>query len=313
MIRPGTFVVVDLETTGLDYKLDRILEIGAVRLQDGQVTGEFQALIDPEIPLREANVAFHGISAELVAGAPKLIDVLPAFLDFIGDAPLVAHNAQFDMNFLAYHAGETLGVTLSNAGIDTLSIAREVFPREKALSLERLLELFDEPPRPLHRALEDARALASVFYRLAGLQDQRREYQRSQFGRIDQVALRYRDLGRLIDLMQTEFKELRRTLEVYFEETADDAIALPGGDVLRHLRHESFEFHPEETRAALAELGILERVQRIDREKLDRWIKGDRLTEDEKAAILAGKRFLGYRNVMSWERTASKPGASLEA
>lgn len=313
MIRPGTFVVVDLETTGLDYKLDRILEIGAVRLQDGRVTGEFQALVDPEIPLREANVAIHGISAELVAGAPRLAAVLPAFLEFLGEAPVVAHNAQFDMNFLCHHASETLGVTLENPAIDTLAIAREVFPREKALSLERLLELFDEPPRPLHRALEDARALASVFYRLAGLQDQRREYQRSQFGRIDQVALRYRDLGRLIDLMQTEFKELRRTLEVYFEETMDDAIGLPGGDVLRHLRHESFEFHPEETRAALAELGILERVQRIDREKLDRWIKGDRLSEDEKASILAGKRFLGYRNVMSWERTASRPASSLEA
>ncbi|MNY02031.1 hypothetical protein D3C86_1345880 [compost metagenome] len=127
------------------------------------------------------------------------------------------------------------------------------------------------------------------------------------------MALRYRDLGRLIDLMQTEFKELRRTLEVYFEETLDDAITLPGGDVLRHLRHESHEFHPEETRAVLEHLGILERVQRIDREKLDRWIKGDRLTDEEKASILAARRFLGYRNVMSWERAASAAAVPAEA
>ncbi|HEY9900765.1 MAG TPA: 3'-5' exonuclease [Pantanalinema sp.] len=312
-MRPGTFVVVDLETTGLDYKLDRILEIGAVRLQDGVVTGEFQALVDPEVPLREANVAIHGISAELVAGAPRLAQVLPAFLEFLGAAPVVAHNAQFDMNFLRHHAAETLGLPFENPAVDTLSMAREVFPREKALSLERLLELFGEPPRPLHRALEDARALASVFYRLADLQDQRRDYQRGQFGRIDQVALRYRDLGHLIDLMQAEFKELRRTLEVYFEETQGDAIALPGGDVLRHLRHENHEFHPEETRAVLETLGILERVQRIDREKLDRWIKGDRLSDEQKAHVLSARRFLGYRSVMSWERPASRMSSSLEA
>lgn len=312
-MRPGTFVVVDLETTGLDYKLDRILEIGAVRLQDGVVTGEFQALVDPETPLREANVAIHGITAEMVAGAPRLAQVLPSFLEFLGEAPVVAHNAQFDLNFLRHHAAETLGVAVENPALDTLAMAREVFPREKALSLERLLALFGEPPRPLHRALEDARALASVFYRLAELQDQRRAYQRSQFGRIDQVAMRYRDLNRLMDLMQTEAKELRRTLEVYFEETQADAIALPGGDVLRHLRHESHEFHPEETRAVLEGLGILERVQRLDREKLDRWIKGDRLSDDEKAKVLSARRFLGYRTVMSWEHAASAAAPTLGA
>jgi DNA polymerase III epsilon subunit family exonuclease len=311
-MRPGTFVVVDLETTGLDYKLDRILEIGAVRLQGGIVTGEFQTLVDPGIPLREANVAIHGISADLIVGAPRLDEVLPAFLEFLGEAPVVAHNAQFDMNFLRHHATEALGRGVENPALDTLAIAREVFPHEKALSLERLLELFGEPPRPLHRALEDARALASVFYRLVDLQDQRRDYRRSQFDRIDQVAMRYRDLGRLIALMQIEAKELRRTLEVYFEEMPHDAISLPGGDVLRHLKHESHEFHPEETRAVLETLGILERVQRIDREKLDRWIKGDRLSEEQKAQVLSARRFLGYRAVMSWERSASAVPSALE-
>lgn len=298
----GCYVVLDLETTGLDYKLDRILEIGAVRLVDDHVVGEFQALIQPGVELRAENVSFHGITPEMVATAPDLSEVLPAFLSFLGEDPVVAHNATFDMNFLSFHAKETLGVDVLNRAIDTHEMAREVFPREKALSLERLLELFNEPPRPLHRALEDARALASLFPRLMAAQNQRRDYQRSQFGRIDHVATRYRDLGRLIDLMQTEYKELRRTLEVYFEETDQEAIALPGGDVLRRLRHESHEFHPDEVRSALSELGILDRVLRLDREKLDRWIKGDRLTDDEKATLLNTRRFLGHRHVMSWER-----------
>lgn len=298
----GCYVVLDLETTGLDYKLDRILEIGAVRLVDGAVAGEFQSLVNPGVPLREENVAFHGITPELVAGAPRLEEVLPEFLAFLGSDPVVAHNALFDMNFLTFHARQTLGVEVGNAAVDTHEMAREVFPRDKALSLERLMELFQAPPRPLHRALEDARALAEVFPRLKAAHDERREYQRAQFDRIQHVAMRYRELGRLIELMQGEFKDLRRTLEVYFAETGADQIAIPGGEVLCRLQHESYEFHPEELRAVLADLGILDHMQRIDRDKLDRWVKGDRLNESEKAALLQTRRFLGHRSVMSWER-----------
>lgn len=301
----GRFVVLDLETTGLDYKLDRILEIGAVRLVDGMVAGEFQALVNPEMPLRDENVAFHGITQAMVDGAPPLAGVLPEFLAFLGADPVVAHNALFDMNFLTHHARQTLGLTLTNPAVDTHEMAREVFPREKALSLERLLELFDAPPRPLHRALEDARALAEVFPALKAAHDERREYQRAQFHRIQHVAMRYRELGRLIDLMQGEFKDLRRTLEVYFAETDTAQIPIPGGDVLCRLHHESYEFHPEELRGVLAELGILDHVQRIDRDKLDRWVKGDRLNDSEKEALLQTRRFLGHRLVMSWERRPS--------
>lgn len=298
----GRYVVLDLETTGLDYKLDRILEIGAVRLVDGVATEEFHSLVNPGVPLRDENVAFHGISAELVADAPPLGVVLPRLLEFLGQDPVVAHNARFDMNFLTHHARETLGVEVVNAAVDTHELAREVFPREKALSLERLMELFEAPPRPLHRALEDARALAEVFLPLQAAFDQRRAYQRAQFERIQYVATRYRELGRLLDLMQAEYKELRKTLEVFFAETDAEAIPIPGGDVLRRLRHEAYEFHPEEVRTVLAGLGILEHVQRIDREKVDRWVKGDRLSESEKAALLQTRRFLGHRLVMSWER-----------
>lgn len=301
----GRYVVLDLETTGLDYKLDRILEIGAVRLVDGRIAGEFQALVDPEIPLRDENVAFHGITPELIAGAPRLAAVLPGLLEFLGADPVVAHNARFDMNFLTHHARVTLGVEVTNAAVDTHEMAREVFPREKALSLERLMELFGVPPRPLHRALEDARALSELFGRLQAAHDERRAYQRSQFDRIQHVATRYRDLGRLIDLMQGEFKELRKTLEVYFEEADVEQIPLPGGDVLRRLHHESYEFHPDELRTACAELGILDHVQRIDREKLDRWLKGDRLSESEKGALLQARRYLGHRLVMTWERPSA--------
>lgn len=294
-------VVVDLETTGLDYKLDRILEIGAVRLHEGVAVAEFQALINPGVELREENVAFHGITPELVAGAPPLEAVLPEFLDFLGDSGVVAHNARFDLNFLSYHARAVLGREVSPPAVDTLELAREVFPRERALSLERLLELFEEPPRPLHRALEDARALASVFPRLQAASDEHRAYMRSQFARIGHVALRFGELGRLIESMQIEHKELRKTLELYFTESGESVVSVPGGKNLVAQQVPSFEFHPEEVRDVLAELGILERVVRVDREKLDRWLKGDRLAAAEKDRLLATRRFLGHRLGFSWE------------
>lgn len=296
------YVVVDLETTGLDYKLDRILEIGAVRVRGGMVVEEFQALVNPEAELREANIAIHHITPAMVAAAPLIQEVLPAFLAFLGAEPVVAHNALFDMNFLGFNARTYLGLELQNTTIDTLELAREVFPAEKGPSLERLLELFGEPPRPLHRALEDARALAAVFPSLIEALNQRRAYQRQQFERIEHVALRYRELGRLIDLMQREYKDLRCTLELYFRESGNEAVVVPGGETLRHQQNPSYEFHPEEARAALAELGILDRVLRLDREKLDRYLKGDRLSDEQKATVLDTRRFLGFRSAMSWER-----------
>ena len=294
-------VILDLETTGLDYKLDRILEIGALRWRDGVVISEFQALVNPEVELRASNIAIHHITPDLIAEAPSIGQILPAFLEFLGPSPIVAHNARFDVNFLAHAAKERLGRILENPAIDTLELAREAFPREKGLSLERLLELFSEPPRALHRAMEDARALATVFPRLMKLIDQRRAYQRQQFTRIDHVALRYHELGRLIELMQFEYKDLRRTLELYFLETAADHVTLPTGERLRHQQNPSYEFHPEEVRAVLEGFGILDRVLRLDREKLDRYLKGDRLTEEEKASILETRRFLGLRSLLSWE------------
>lgn len=299
---PRDYVVVDLETTGLDYKLDRILEIGAVRVRAGEMIDEFQALVNPEVELREGNIAIHHITPAMVEAAPRIEVVLPEFLAFLGKDPVVAHNALFDMNFLSFNAKTRLALEIENTAIDTLELAREVFPGEKGLSLERMLELFGEPPRPLHRALEDAKALAAVFPPLIEALNQRRAYQRQQFERIEHVALRYRELGRLTELMQLEYKDLRRTLELYFRETGADSVTVPGGETLRHQQNASYEFHPEEARSVLSELGILERVQRLDREKLDRYLKGDRLSDEEKATVLDTRRFLGFRSAMSWER-----------
>lgn len=304
----GTFIVLDLETTGLDYKLDRILEIGAVKLSNGVIVDRFQALIDPETPLREENIAIHGITPELIADAPPISDVLPRFLAWASGSPWVAHNALFDFNFLNQNA-VTLGLgPLEVTLIDTLEMGKEVFPSERKPSLERLLELFGEPPRDLHRALVDAEALASIFPGLWELRRQKRAWHRSQFERITQLGMRYRQVQGLLSGLQDEARELRRTLELYFDETGAETLPLPDGSILAH-RRESWEFHSEEVREALSELGILDRVLRLDREKLDRWLKSDRLTDAERESLLATRRFLGVKLSISVE---SRGGHGLE-
>ncbi|MNK23059.1 DNA polymerase III PolC-type [compost metagenome] len=296
----GTFVVLDLETTGLDYKLDRILEIGAVKLVDGAIADKFQALVDPETPMREENIAIHGITPAMVADAPAIAEVLPRFFAWAGDAPWVAHNALFDVNFLQHNAA-LLGLPVPDvAVIDTLDMGKEVFPSERKPSLERLLELLDEPARDLHRALVDAEALASIFPTLWELRRQKRSWHTAQFERITQIGMRYRQVQTLLSGLQEEYKELRRTLELYFEETGALELPIPDGGILAH-RRESWEFHSEEVREALAKLGILDRVLRVDREKVDRWLKSDRLSDEERDSLLATRRFLGAKLSISVE------------
>lgn len=296
----GTLVVLDLETTGLDYKLDRILEIGAVKLVNGAPVDTFQTLVDPEVPLREANIAIHGITPQMVEGAPTIAEALPRFLSWAAGAPWVAHNALFDFNFLNHNA-VALGLgALDVSLIDTLEMVKEVFPTERKPSLERLMELMEAPPRNLHRALVDAQVLASLFPGLYELRRQKRAWHVAQFERITQVGMRYRQAQALLNGLQDEVRELRRTLELYFEETGADMLPLPEANLVA-IRRESWEFHPEEVQAALARIGILDRALRVDREKVDRWLKSERLTDAERDALLETRRFLGFKLSLSLE------------
>ena len=93
-------IVLDTETTGLDYTKERIIEFAAVRLENGKVKDTYQTLINPEQHIRKSSIAIHGITEDMVADAPKESEILGEILDFIGDAPIVAHNAIFDYSFL---------------------------------------------------------------------------------------------------------------------------------------------------------------------------------------------------------------------
>jgi DNA polymerase-3 subunit epsilon len=166
-LRATTFVVFDLETTGVSDE-DTITEFGAVKVRGGEVLGEFATLVDPGRGIPPEVVALTGITNAMVYTAPRLDAVLPAFMEFIGGAVLVAHNAGFDVNFIR-KACERHGYRWPKpATVCTVQLARRVLTREEAPScrLSALAELFHASTKPNHRALSDARATVDVFHSL---------------------------------------------------------------------------------------------------------------------------------------------------
>ncbi len=163
-----TFVVVDLETTGGSPTSSEITEIGAVKVRAGEVLGEFQTLVNPGSPIPAFIAVLTGITDSMVAGAPRLPTVLPAFLEFAHDTVLVAHNAPFDIGFLKAACAAHDQAWPGNRVLDTARIARQLITRDEApnCKLASLARLFRSTTAPNHRALSDARATVDVLHGL---------------------------------------------------------------------------------------------------------------------------------------------------
>ncbi len=165
-------IVFDTETTGLSPdKGDRVVEIGCLELVNRLPSGEtFHVYLNPERDMSAAAEAIHGLSSAFLADKPLFADVADAFLAFIGDAPLIAHNASFDMGFIN---AELIACGRDDLRdhkiIDTLALARQKFPGAPA-SLDALCRRFgvDNTGRTLHGALLDSELLAEVYLELSG-------------------------------------------------------------------------------------------------------------------------------------------------
>ena len=107
-------IVLDTETTGLDYTKERMVEFAGVRLENGKVKDEFQTLINPQQHIRKSSIAIHGITQDMVADAPTEEEIMPKILEFIGDYPIVAHNAIFDYLYLNEASLRTTGKPIQN-------------------------------------------------------------------------------------------------------------------------------------------------------------------------------------------------------
>lgn len=164
------FVVLDLETSGAaPSKGARITEIGAIKVCRGQIIGEFQTLVNPEHGLPEFITSLTGITDSMLASAPTINSVLPAFMEFLGsheETVLVAHNAPFDLGFLMAAATTHDFHWPEFTVLDTARIARYVLDRDEVANckLSTLAPFFGASTSPNHRALDDARATVDVLH-----------------------------------------------------------------------------------------------------------------------------------------------------
>ena len=158
-LKSCAFVVLDVETTGLNTSRDEIIEIGAVRFENGEEVGEFSELIDPGIPIPEKITEITGISTSMLAGKPKLHEVIGRFYEFAKDAVVVAHNAAFDTAFFR-RAYKLIGKELDAPVLDTLALVRCLHPEYKNHKLGTICKMMNVSLKNAHRAVHDSRATA---------------------------------------------------------------------------------------------------------------------------------------------------------
>ncbi|MBR5126386.1 MAG: PHP domain-containing protein, partial [Oscillospiraceae bacterium] len=149
------YVAFDLETTGLSSRTDRIIEIGAVIMKDGREVDRFQTFVDPERTLERKIVDLTGITDEMLVGAPKIEEVLPKFLDFVGGRVLVAHNSDFDTGFIRAEC-ERQGYPYNYTAADTLILSQNLLPQLNKFKLNIVADALSLPEFNHHRAADDA-------------------------------------------------------------------------------------------------------------------------------------------------------------
>jgi DNA polymerase III epsilon subunit family exonuclease len=161
------FVVVDVETTGAKTPPSRIMEVGAYRVKEGRIVAEFHSLVNPQIPIPPFIVRLTGISDAMVKEAPLFEDIAHAWLDFVDEAVLVAHNAQFDVRFLNHEIARVYpGRRMINTHLCTVKLSRRIFPGLLNYRLHTVAEHFTIPILNRHRAADDALATAEIFIRM---------------------------------------------------------------------------------------------------------------------------------------------------
>lgn len=157
------FTAFDTETTGLDPRQNRIIEIGAVKFDTTGIIARFSVLINPERPMPEEASRINGITDSMLEEKPVAAEVLPDFLSFIGDTILVAHNAPFDISFMNEELSRIISNPLSNRVVDTRILAKEVFPGLPRYALQDLAKHFGIEAKDAHRAEDDARVCYELF------------------------------------------------------------------------------------------------------------------------------------------------------
>lgn len=157
-----SYVVFDTETTGLKDQEDKIIEIGALKYIDNELVDQFDVLINPEIDIPEIITTITGITDEMVSNEKTIRDILPEFIEFIGEYPLIAHNAPFDIGFINANLRSLDLPELTNEILDTVELAREYIPKAYNYKLETLRNYF-KLDFGSHRSVDDCNTTNYIY------------------------------------------------------------------------------------------------------------------------------------------------------
>lgn len=282
-------IVLDTETTGLDFKKERMVEFAAVRLENGKIKDSFQTLINPEQHIRKSSIAIHGITEEMVADAPTEAEAMPKILEFMGDHPFVAHNAVFDYSFLNEASIRTTGKELTNQRIDSQQMFKEVFPELDSHGLEPLTNKFNVELTNHHRAMADTMGLALAYPQLKKLYLQKYDWERKQLENINYLFERYLRLQNTVNVLQSEMQDLKSVFKLYFEQGGNPIVA-ESGETLMFNSKQSFGYDLDKIKDVLEQVGAFEKAVKVNTGFIDRLVATGRLDEDQREIIKSARQ-----------------------
>ncbi len=281
-------IVLDTETTGLDFTREKLVEFAAVRLENGKIKDKFQTLINPEQHIRKSSIAIHGITEEMVADAPTEAEAMPMIMEFIGDYPIVAHNAIFDYSFLNEASKRVFDKELENPRIDSQQMFREVFPDLESHGLDALSKKFSVELINHHRAMADTMALALVYPQLKKLFNQKYDWEMKQLDNVEYLFERYLRVQNTVTTLQSELQDLKSVFKIYFEEGGTPIVS-QSGETLTYSSKQSFGYDFDKVRDVLIEVGALSKAIKLNNGFLDRLANGHGLTDEQKDILCSAR------------------------
>lgn len=290
-------IVLDVETTGLDYKKERIIEFAAVRLENGVIKDSYETLINPQQHIRKSSMAVHGITEEMVADQPTEEEVMPKILEFIGEYPIVAHNAIFDYNFINEASKRLYGKAIQNQRIDSQFLFKEVYPEFESHGLENLMIKFGVEFDTRHRAMADTIGLAQAYPKLKKLYEKKYDWQLKQIDNIEYLFERYLRIQQAVQTMQSELQDLKSIFKLYFDEGGKPVESMTG-ETLVYQSKQSYSYDFVQIKDILDEIGALPKAVKLNNGFVDRLVNGHSLDEETREKIKAARYdFSETRNI----------------
>lgn len=279
-----TIIVLDTETTGLDHKTEKLIEIAAVKMRGTEIIETFTSLVNPQKHIRHSSFLIHHISEDMVKDAPTIDEVLPRFLEFVGDHTYVAHNAIFDYSFINEATKAVLGQRFQNNRVDTFEMYRSVFPDEPSHGLSAMLKRFGYDETVIHRALDDAMALAKLYPKLRELYEQKYDWQLSQLKNVPYLLERYLRIQKACQALQAEMSDLKDIFRLHFQYGGRSVEASSGETMVSSYRR-SYAYDEKRIWEIAMQAGVCERIFKLNPRALDKLVDTGDLSEETKEAF----------------------------